>query len=106
SIHNLIQYKQVKVILLISKQDAVDSVQAIQMGVSGILLNLELDDKHLIDMLYSIYEGHKFMSCSLTPEVLQVYYALIQGKTQTDKSIIQAPTHDLTKEKWKRFTIW
>ena len=95
SIDDLIQLHHVKVILLVNHQEDIDSVQAIQLGVYGILLNHELDDVHLVEMIYKIQQGDKFISRSLTPEVLQDYYALIQGKPNTNR--LNPPTHLLTK---------
>jgi|SRR5699024_8491491 len=97
SINDLVQLHHVKVILLINHQKDVDSVQAIQLGVYGILLNNELDDVHFFEMIHSIQRGDKFMSRSLTPAILQDYYALFQGKPNTNQLETQPPTHVLTK---------
>ena len=96
-IDDLIQLHHVKVILLINQREDVDNVQAIQLGVYGILLYSELDDVHLVEMIHSIQQGDKFMSRSLTPAVLQDYYALIQGKLNTNRREPDPPTHLLTK---------
>jgi len=97
SIDDLIQLHHVKVILLINQPEDVDSVQAIQLGVYGILLNSELDDVHLFEMIHSIQQGDKFISRSLTPAILQDYYALIQGEPNTNRREPEPPTHLLTK---------
>ena len=97
SIEDLIQLHHIKVILLVHHQEGVDSVQAIQLGVYGILMNSELDDVHLFEMIHSMQQGDKFVSRSLTPEVLQDYYALLQGKPNTTRLEPEPPTHVLTK---------
>jgi len=97
SITDMIQHHHVKVILLVNQPEDVDSVQAIQLGVYGILLNSELDDVHLFEMIHSIQQGKKFISRSLTPTILQEYYALIQGEPNTNLLGPQPPTHVLTK---------
>ncbi|HLQ98772.1 MAG TPA: response regulator transcription factor [Sphingobacterium sp.] len=97
SINDLIQLHHVKVILLVNHQADVDSVQAIQLGVYGILLNHELEGVHLVEMIHSIQQGEKFMSRSLTPAILQDYYVLIQEKPNTARQDIQPLPHSLTK---------
>jgi len=97
SIDDLIQLHHVKVILLVHHQEDVDSIQAIQLGVYGVLLNHELEGVHLVEMIHKIQQDDKFMSRSLTPTILQDYYALLQGKPKTNRREPEPPTHLLTK---------
>ena len=95
NISNLIQHHHVKVVLLTNQREDVDSVQAIQLGVYGVLLNNELDGVDLFEMMHSMQQGDKFISRSLTPKILQDYYALTQRNPNTDR--LNQPTHLLTK---------
>src|SRR5699024_7341211 len=46
---------------------------------------------------HKIQQDDKFMSRSLTPTILQDYYALLQGKPKTNRREPEPPTHLLTK---------
>src|SRR5699024_4034276 len=60
-------------------------------------LNHELEGVHLVEMIHKIQQDDKFMSRSLTPTILQDYYALLQGKPKTNRREPEPPTHLLTK---------
>src|SRR5699024_10653523 len=97
SIEDLIQLDHIKVILLVHHQEGVDMVQALQMSVYGILMNSVLDDVHLFEMIHSMQQGDKFVSRSLTREVLQDYYALLKEMPHTTRQDPEPPPHILTK---------
>jgi len=96
-IHELIRFHHVKIIVLAQQKESINVLHAIQQNVYGVLLNQELGYDQLLSIIHRVYKGNKFISDSLTPEVIQGYYTFYQEKETSDKLEPQPPTHLLTK---------